>query len=296
MQPLHWDAINPFTGTPFTWDDPNLRWGDPSVYLEPGDAGFTPYLSASQPPPKLKRMKRQAYYPARYADQIVWIENFCHKIAAHAAALGLGAAQVAAIVADCRWLIYVLGSWLPGVRAWALACTDASKQAQSGPGTALMALPVFTAPPLPAAVGGMPAVVPVNDGALDRIFDWVASIKEINACTEAIRTDLRIIGPEETAPDLATVQPVLTATRSGTTVNLGWNFGGNGKFLDLLEAEVDRSDGKGYVHLVSDTTPNYTDTTPHPATPTLWKYRAIYRVNDARVGLWSAEVSVMVGG
>lgn len=24
MKPLHWDAINPITGTPFTGDDPNL--------------------------------------------------------------------------------------------------------------------------------------------------------------------------------------------------------------------------------------------------------------------------------
>lgn len=40
----------------------------------------------------------------------------------------------------------------------------------------------------------------------------------------------------------------------------------------------------------------YSDTTPHPATPTKWKYKAIYRVDDAQVGLWSAEVSVVVGG
>lgn len=43
MKPLLWDAINPFTGKPFTWDDPNLRWGSPSYYLEPGDPGFVPY-------------------------------------------------------------------------------------------------------------------------------------------------------------------------------------------------------------------------------------------------------------
>jgi len=32
-----------------------------------------------------------------------------------------------------------------------------------------------------------------------------------------------------------------------------------------------------------------------PATPAKWKYRAIYRVGDARVGLWSAEASIAVG-
>ena len=55
MKPLHWDAINPSTGQPFTWDDPNLRWGDPAYYLEPGDPGFVscPVPPAAQcgPPP-----------------------------------------------------------------------------------------------------------------------------------------------------------------------------------------------------------------------------------------------------
>lgn len=33
-----------------------------------------------------------------------------------------------------------------------------------------------------------------------------------------------------------------------------------------------------------------------PATPTKWKYRAIYRVGDHQVGVWSNEVSVTMGG
>ena len=37
MKALLWDAINPATGTPFTFDDPNLFWGAPSYYLEPDD-------------------------------------------------------------------------------------------------------------------------------------------------------------------------------------------------------------------------------------------------------------------
>jgi hypothetical protein len=59
---------------------------------------------------------------------------------------------------------------------------------------------------------------------------------------------------------------------------------------------VDRSDSKGEVLLAYDTTPNYTDTTPSPSTPTKWTYRAIYRLGDSRVGQWSKPVSVTVGG
>jgi hypothetical protein len=64
----------------------------------------------------------------------------------------------------------------------------------------------------------------------------------------------------------------------------------------LLEIQVDRGDGKGWVFLTYDTTPNYTDTLPLPATPTKWKYRAIYRVGDAQVGIWSSTQEITVGG
>ena len=46
--------------------------------------------------------------------------------------------------------------------------------------------------------------------------------------------------------------------------------------------------------LFIDTTPGYVDTAPFPAVPTKWTYRAIYRVDDAQVGQWSAPVSVTV--
>ena len=43
-------------------------------------------------------------------------------------------------------------------------------------------------------------------------------------------------------------------------------------------------------------TPGYTDTHPLPDAVTTWKCRAIYRVDDAQVGQWSAVVSIAVGG
>ena len=35
---------------------------------------------------------------------------------------------------------------------------------------------------------------------------------------------------------------------------------------------------------------------PLPATPTTWKYKAIYRVKDEQIGNWSDMVSIAVGG
>ena len=52
----------------------------------------------------------------------------------------------------------------------------------------------------------------------------------------------------------------------------------------MLEIQVDRGDGKGWVFLTYDTT------------PTKWKYRATYRVGDAQVGIWSNIVEIEVGG
>jgi hypothetical protein len=235
-------------------------------------------------------MKRQAYYPSRVAEQILWLENFRNKLGSYATALGLNPDQVTAAVADCRCLIYILGSWLPGQRAYSPSCTEAASDAQVGDGNALIVLPVFTAPALPAGV------TMVNTGALNRLFDLVQVVKDSNGYTDSIGADLRIIGSGVTAPDLTTVQPVITAIINGVVVEIGWNWGGNSQFLDMCEIQVDRGTGAGWAPLAFDTTPNYTDTAPLPATLTKWKYRAIYHANDQRVGLWSAEVSVTVGG
>ena len=233
-------------------------------------------------------MKRNAYYPVRQADQIVWLANFANKLPGEAAILGLPAATVTAAVADCNWLIYVLQTWLPAVRAWALSGTDAATEAQTGSDTKPQVLPLFTAPPLPNGVS------PVLPGALTRIFGLVQDIKNADGYTDAIATNLGITGSAQTAPDLTTIQPVIDATVSGSLVNVKWGWGGNGAYLDSCEIQVDRGDGKGFNLLTIDTTPNYTDTQAFPATFARWTYKAIYRVNDAQVGVWSQPVSVTV--
>lgn len=275
----------------FRLDDKNSRWGNPAYQLEPGDPGYIPpFPQTKQPPKKGKRMKRQVYYPYRIADQIVWLENLRNKLAGYATALGLTTEQVTAAVADARWLIYVLQSWHGAARTWSLACTDAAKEAQSGDGTALMVLPVFTPPTPPTGV------VAVNTGALNRIFALVQLMKDSSGYTESIGSDLGLVGAEQTPPDFTTLAPVFKLTRSATGVTVGWNWGGYAAFLDMIEIQVDRSDDKGWVFLANDTTPGYTDTTPQPSSPTRWKYRAIFCVGDQQVGLWSNEMPITVGG
>jgi hypothetical protein len=269
------------------WDDPNLRWGEPAFLLEPGDPG---YVNPLPPQTKTKRktMKRNFFYPVRQSEQIVWLTNFYNKLTGYGTVLGLTAGQVTAAVGDAKWLVYVLQQWLPATRAWAIACTEAAVEAQSGTATGVLTLPVFTPPPLPAGV------VAVAAGALDRTFVLVQSIKDNPACTDAIANDLGILGGEQVAPDLSTVQPVIGAVVSGSAVNIKWGWGGNAAFLDSCEIQVDRADGKGFVLLTIDTTPNYTDTQPFPASAMRWTYKAIYRAADAQVGVWSQTVNVTV--
>jgi len=61
-----------------------------------------------------------------------------------------------------------------------------------------------------------------------------------------------------------------------------------------VEIEVDR--GTGWVLLAIDTVPDYIDTHDLPSTPAAWKYRAIYRLNDGRIGQWSGVEQITVGG
>ena len=294
MKPLHWDEINPATGTPYTYDHPNVRWG---FVLEEGDAGFVPWNSPqpqTKPKTKIKPMKRQTYYPAATGQQIQWLGNHVSKLAGHAPTVGLSPADCAARIADGRWVIYLLGSWYPAVKAWAKSCTEAVARGLSPDGTNLMVLPVFVPPPLPAATpGGLPAVVPVEEGALERIFATVQVIKEAEGYSAEIGQDLGIIGSAVTPPDLNLIVPDLSAMVTATHVFLKWGWGGWSDWLDMCEIQVDR--GNGWETLMFDSDPNFKDLTPFPASPAKWKYRAIYRAGESRVGQWSPEVTVNVG-
>jgi hypothetical protein len=287
MRPLFWDSNDPEA----RYGSPNLRWGNPAYVLEPGDPGYVgPIPSVNEPKTKHKRMKRNRYYPTRQADQIVWLANFINKLAGYATALSLTTGQVTAAVADAGWLKYILELWLSEARAWEKACTQALKRAESGSGATALTLPTFTAPALPS---GVTAQLPAS---LNRLFALIASIKKDGHLTPEIAADLRIVGEQDAGPDLATLQPVLTAKVSGGAVLIVWTFQGFREWLSSCEFLVDRSDGKGFVHLVTDTTPNYTDTTPFPTAKAIWTYKATFCVDDHHVGQWSQPVSVAVGG
>jgi hypothetical protein len=132
-------------------------------------------------------------------------------------------------------------------------------------------------------------------GLFDRMADGSSHTSDYSNHTAGSSIQaLGIEGTQQTGPELTVIQPVIDAVTSGNHVNVKWGWGGNGAYLDMCELQVERGDGKGFVLLAFDTTPNYTDTQPFPAPPVTWIYRAIYRVADDRIGQWSLPVSVTV--
>jgi hypothetical protein len=233
-------------------------------------------------------MKRNTFYPPAQPKQIIWLTSYANEIQVIGPGLGLTPDEIKAIVADCLWLVYLLQAWLPATRNWSQTGTNALAEAQTGDGTKLMVLPVYVAPALPTGAA------PVNTGALTRIFAQVQDIKNGGQCSDKDQATLGIVGSAQSGPDYTTLQPVFTVSIVGGQVVIKWTWGGFSAYLDIFELWVDRNDGKGSVLLAMDTTPGYTDTQPFPAARTVWTYRGIFQVDDARVGLWSQNVSIAV--
>lgn len=105
---------------------------------------------------------------------------------------------------------------------------------------------------------------------------------------------LGIEADEQGGPDLDTVVPEIAVKIVGSHVVIDWGWQGFGSRLDLIEIQVDR--GAGFGLFTYDTTPGYNDTTPFPAAPATWTYKAIYRKGDGQVGQWCAPVAIKVGG
>ncbi len=294
MKTLFWDAINPFTGTPFTFDDPNLFWGDPSYYLEPGDPGFVPYpgqiLSVpTTHTPKKHTMPKSDFLATDDNGKASQFVLFRDNVGQFLTTLGVLPAdpeivQQAADATRYRAIVDFCGNMQNAAQGW-----TAEKNYERDGGDTAPAGQIV--PVLPA---GFPTAVP--PGIVRRFRDLVRRFRATKNYTLTIGQALGIEGTVQNGPDMATIQAILTLSIVGNAVLVGWGWQGFSAFLDMLEIQVDRNDTKGWVFLTYDTTPNYTDTHPLPATPMKWKYRAIYRVGDAQVGQWSNTVEITVGG
>lgn len=260
-----------------TWD--TGTW-DSGLWDEPPSDYFQP-----KPQTPKSKMKRQDYYPSRIADQSLWLANFSVKLPTYGTTCGLIAADVTAAVNDAKWSHYVLDSWLSSVRAFTPSTTDAVDDVLTGAGASVVVLPTFTAPALPA---GVTATLP---GALNRLFALIARMKLSAACTEAVQTDLGIIGAGETGK---ATPKFLTELLQGTgcqCVKLTfYKYGHMGVYIESRR-------GTGAWELLSiDTESPYTDerTLLAAGAPEVREYRMRFWDKGTPNGDWTDVAKVTV--
>ena len=300
MRLLYWDALNPHSippNQPYRWDDANLFFGpDGKGYArEPGDPGFVPYTSSdpaqihtpTQPKQRRKNMAKSDYIKNRDAEFSNQLTSFKLNIGAYSSLLAITPAQITAQAADADYFAYTV--------ACQEICAQCSQQ-----WTAWRDLTreggTSTASGAPAAASFPTAVPAVPPGIEARFRALVKQLKAHPAYNAGIGEALGIEGTVHTGPDFSVLKPKISLEISGGQVLIRWGWQGFSAYLDMVEILVDRNDGKGFVTLCQDTTPDYLDTTSIPTTAVKWTYKAIYRVGDQRVGQWSDLVSITVGG
>lgn len=228
-------------------------------------------------------MSKAHYIPNDDASKDGWLSRFAAKLLNHSTALGLTAAETTAVAADAAFFHYALDAqhkYADTSQQW----TAYKNAARGGTGTVLGNLPL--APTL------LTAPTMVAPGIFRRISALVARIKNHPGYTEAIGEDLAIVGADQEI-DLSLVKPVLTVVMDTGHPLVQWAKQG----LDGVEIQVDRGTGT-FSFLAVDTVPDYLDTAPLPPLGQMqvWKYRAMYRLGDQLVGLWSEVASINVIG
>jgi len=293
MKPLHWDAINPATGTPFCWDDPNLRWGDPSTYLEPGDPGYVPYPNEiTATPTRTKRtMPKQPFMPKTDPARVDWLNNFVNKLKTaangYATKYNVPAATVTALDNGRQWVNAIMTA-LTGIRTASQNFTAFKDQLFTGAGP-------ITKPTVPAFTFPDPATVTLAAGIFTLAAAIGTQIKAAPNYTVADGEDLGLEGAAIVPTPAGGVAPDLSKSRlaSGGHPEIVWRK----DRYTAIKIMVDRGDGKGEVFLAVDTEPNYVDMVlPAAGTTATYTYRAIYLMGDEEFGQWSQPFEITVRG
>ena len=227
-------------------------------------------------------MPKAYYLPPDDEGKDSLLTNLAGKVGTYKTTVGLEDAVVTSTQADAAFFHYARLS-AQSVANFAQQWTSYKNAARNGTGPSLGPTPV-----MPSLGTAPTAVAP---GIFKRLAALVTRIKAHPGYTNAIGQDLDIIGAEQTL-DTANAKPGLKLELAAGHPNVKWTKGG----FDALEIWVDR--GSGFVYLATDTVPDYLDTAPLPAAgaSALWKYKAIYRLNDTQVGQWSDVVSIAVAG
>jgi len=209
--------------------------------------------------------------------------NFCNKIDGYAPLLGITAGQVTSIKDDKNMWLFIF-DMREGYKTKTEDVSNYKKIVRSGPtGTPLGAVPT------PPTFAASPTVVASN--LVDRFRKLIGQIKKAPNYNNAIGQDLGIVGDEHVV-DPPTMKPVLTSRLDAGRPEIIWKKG-DATSIDIY---VERTVGAGFTFLANDTEPNYIDTAtlPDGINSAVWKYKAIYKIGDEQVGMYSETLSVTV--
>ncbi len=226
-------------------------------------------------------MAKNYYLPRDDSGKARLLEHLARRLPAYAETLEVSATDIASLQADAeafRHAIAATDSIQANARQW-----TAYKNLQRDGGVRVNPLPQLPHLPPPAR--------DVAPGIVPRLIALVSRLKTARQYSEAIGHDLQIIGPEQRVEPDDWKPIIATGAVAGQPV-LKWPKGD----ADAIEIWADRGDGQGFRLATITSSVDYTDTSARPATGAGWKDKAIYRLRDTRVGEWSGEVSVAVGG
>jgi hypothetical protein len=227
-------------------------------------------------------MPKSYFLPTNEPGKRKWLKNFSSKLPTYAPTVGVTPEEVAQETADDVFFEYVCNAHAAHTqttRDWT------AYKHQAAHGDNLGDIPVTPTPGTP------PPTVPPD--IFGRATTLAVRIKNHPGCTEAIAQDLGLIGAEVVV-DPTTYQPILTLSLNAGHPHIGWPKLG----MDSLELWKDCGDGKGLVFLTITTNTDFADPSPLPApgVSAVWKYKAVYRLNDAQVGQWSDVATIGVMG
>lgn len=226
------------------------------------------------------------FLPSDDAGKELWFKNFASKLPTYATKYAIPATDVTDMQKSSTYFTFIL-DYNNQFKDYSKKLTEYKNEIRSGniqnnTPSVLPQPPTFTAPP-----------VVVEPSIFDRVVAIANRIKSHIKYTVADGNDLSIesIPKPRRVVDAINAKPILEIhlVQDGHP-EIIWSKNG----LDALEIHVDRSDGKGFVLCEVDIKPNYTDLFPLPEQPQLWRYKAIYRLDNIVTGFWSDTVNISV--
>lgn len=274
------------------YGDKNLRWGNPSYLLEPGDPGYIP-PSANPNKKARKKMPTQPYLPNDEAGILALLVALDTNLPGTLATKYDVDADQLLRLRHGRYAYGWFVSAIPVARQWSQSLTDARDSMTDAAPDSLTALPGLPALPPAPTFDDPPVTAQFEPGFFDFLGRLVQQIKGDAAYDDADGTLLKIVGAEIPPPDPEIVPEI------------SWKIGPNGCPI----ISVKKTPFQGYTVFVArgaavmmevgfSTTRNYEIKCPLPGTgqAEIWKVQVQYRYKNQPFGQKSQVVEIPVRG